>query len=182
MMLALSMGINIGLRKTINMMYGELLGVSIIVIACAIGVATIMTKYPFLLIALKYLGGAYLAYLGILMWQQKGKMTFDTTSSYYHTSKIKLATQGFITAIANPKGWAFFIAMLPPFINQNLPLAPQLIIFTILILIIELISLLVYASSGNILKIKLEKSSNVKLLNKISGSLMISIGFWLALS
>jgi threonine/homoserine/homoserine lactone efflux protein len=41
-------------------MYGALLGVFIIVVLCSIGIATIMTKYPFLLIILKYLGGSNL--------------------------------------------------------------------------------------------------------------------------
>lgn len=181
MILSLSMGISIGFRKTINMMYGELLGVFIIVLLCSIGIATIMTKYPFLLVALKYLGGSYLIYVGISMWREKGNMTFSSETNYNNTSILKLSTKGFITAIANPKGWAFFISALPPFINQSLPLAPQLSLMMIIILFIEFICLIIYAMSGHILKKQLEKSSNVRLLNKISGSLIISIGIWLAL-
>jgi threonine/homoserine/homoserine lactone efflux protein len=37
-------------------------------------------------------------------------------------SRKQLAIQGFVTAVANPKGWAFFIALLPPFIDYQQPI------------------------------------------------------------
>ncbi len=180
MTLALSMGMSIGIKRTFYMMWGELLGVALVASASAIGVAAIMLKYPALFMILKYAGGAYLIYLGVMMWLSRGKMALSAEQSNFDVSNKSLAIQGFLTAIANPKGWAFFVALLPPFLDDNLALAPQLIVLIALILLLELSCLIIYASGGNILKKLLQDTKNVKLLNKISGSLMIGIGIWLA--
>ena len=180
MTLALSMGMSIGLKKTFYMMWGELIGVGLVASLSAIGVATLMLKYPTLFLILKYAGGAYLVYLGVMMWLSRGKMALNTNECNFDISKKSLAVQGFFTAIANPKGWAFFIALLPPFLDDSLALAPQLIVLIALILLLEFVCLIIYASGGNILRRLLQDSSNIKLLNKIAGSMMIGIGIWLA--
>lgn len=181
MTLALSMGMSIGLKKTMYMMYGELLGVGLVASSSVIGVAAIMLTYPSVFVVLKYAGGAYLIYLGVTMWLSRGKMALDLNSCNFELSNKKLAIQGFVTAIANPKGWAFFIALLPPFIDDSLAFAPQLSVLIVLILLLEFSSLMIYATGGVTLRKLLQNSSNVKLLNKIAGSMMIAIGFWLAL-
>ncbi|XOB62759.1 LysE family translocator [Campylobacterota bacterium DY0563] len=183
MTLALSMGMSIGLKKTFYMMYGELIGVGLVATSSVIGVATIMLKYPTIFLFLKYGGGAYLAYLGIQMWMSKGKMALKLDNSCeFNISKKSLAMQGFVTAIANPKGWAFFIALLPPFIDDSLPMISQLPILILMILSLEFLCLIIYASGGSTLRKILQDSSNVRLINKIAGTLMIGIGVWLASS
>jgi threonine/homoserine/homoserine lactone efflux protein len=182
MTLALSMGMSIGLKKTFYMMWGELAGVALIATLCAVGVATLMLQYPTLFLVLKYGGGLYLIFLGVQMWLSRGKMSLKSNPVDFSISKKALAIQGFVTAIANPKGWAFFIALLPPFLDDNLPLAPQLIVLISLILILEFLCLIIYASGGNMVRKFLCDDSNIKLLNKIAGSMMIGIGIWLALS
>ncbi|NQY21158.1 MAG: LysE family translocator [Campylobacteraceae bacterium] len=182
MTLSLSMGMSIGLKRTMNMMYGELLGVALVALSSVIGVATIMYNYPSIFLVLKYAGGLYLLYLGINMWLSRGKMALNLESCSFSISNKDLFMQGFVTAIANPKGWAFFIALLPPFIDKNIPLTFQLPALLFIILFLEFFSLMIYASGGNILRKLLKDSSNVKLLNKISGTLMIGVAFWLALS
>jgi len=182
MTLSLSMGMSIGLKKTLFMMYGELFGVALVATASVIGVATIMLQYPQVFVVLKYGGGIYLSYLGISMWLSRGKMALNLEKSSYNISNKNLAMQGFVTAIANPKGWAFFIALLPPFINDKLDLTPQLSILLFFILLLEFICLIIYASGGSTLRKLLQNSSNVRLLNKIAGSMMMGVGIWLALS
>ena len=182
MTLALSMGMSIGLKKTFYMMYGELLGVGLVATSSVIGVATIMLNYPTIFTVLKYAGGAYLIYLGVSMWLSRGKMALNLEGYNFNVSKKNLIMQGFITAIANPKGWAFFIALLPPFIDEKLAFAPQLSVLILFILLLEFSCLIIYASGGSGLRKLLQNSSNVKLLNKIAGTMMIGIGIWLALT
>ncbi len=182
MTLAMSLGMSIGLKRTFFMMIGELIGVGLVALASVIGVATIMLKHPEIFAIFKYVGGAYLAYLGILMWLSLGKMavTSNTNLSTLRISNFSLAMQGFITAIANPKGWAFFIALLPPFINESQSLVPQISVLLFIILFLEFICLIIYASGGSTLRKFLQKSDNVKLMNKVAGTLMIGVGVWLA--
>ena len=183
MTLAMSLGMSIGLKRTFYMMAGELVGVAIVALSSVAGVAAIMLKYPDIFMVFKYIGGGYLAYLGVQMWLSRGKMAVSTCTAQksFTISNRALAAQGFITAIANPKGWAFFIALLPPFINKEYPLVPQISVLLIIILFFEFICMTIYATGGSTLRKFLQNRDNVKLMNKIAGTLMIGVGVWLAL-
>lgn len=182
MTLALTLGMSLGVRKTMWMMWGELIGVGLVSVLAVIGVASIMLNYPVAFLILKYAGGSYLIYLGIQMWRSRGRMAIDfSDASKQAIAGKQLALQGFVTAIANPKGWAFTISLLPSFINPELPMAPQLSVLVAVILLCEFLFLMLYATGGKTLRALLETSSNVRLINRISGSLMMAVGVWLAL-
>ena len=117
------------------------------------------------------------------MCRNIGKMSLNTDGSHsFGQTGYELAAQGFITAIANPKGWAFFLAMVPSFMNYDKPLVPQMLAMVIIILIIEFVSLMIYASGGKALNEILTKTGNVRFINRIAGILMMLVGIWLALS
>ncbi len=181
MTLALSLGMSIGVRRSLHMMWGELIGVGLVATAAAAGVAALMLQFPEAFIFLKLGGGAYLGWLGIQMWQSRGKLVMPEPGAEIKAQgSLQLAANGFITAIANPKGWAFFVTLLPPFLDQSQPLAPQLTILIAMILSLEFSCLLIYASGGKALRHLLLDRGNVKLMNRIAGSLMIGVGAWLA--
>ena len=181
MTLALTLGMTVGIRRTMWMMLGELIGLALVAVLVVIGVAALIVQYPELFVVLKLLGGAYLLYLGIQLWRSRGKMAIDFNGSPKNTGRWQLASQGFITAVANPKGWAFFIALLPPFIDATRPLPAQMATLLSVILTLEAISLLVYALGGKSLSKALQKSGNVRLMNRIAGTMMIGVAAWLAL-
>ncbi|MDB9869234.1 LysE family translocator [Oceanospirillaceae bacterium] len=181
MTLALTLGMTVGIRRTMWMMLGELFGVGLVAVSVVIGVAALIVQYPQLFVILKLAGGGYLLYLGIQLWRSRGKMAIDLNGAPNNTGRLQLATQGFITAVANPKGWAFFIALLPPFIDPARPLASQMVILLTVILTLEAMSLIVYALGGKSLSKALQKSGNVRLMNRIAGTLMIGVAGWLAL-
>jgi threonine/homoserine/homoserine lactone efflux protein len=183
MTLALTLGMSIGYRRTLWMMIGELLGVALVSVSAVLGIAAIMLNYPWMFIALKFIGGGYLLYLGVEMWRSRGKLAINVDNLETPKSdNIALIMQGFVTAIANPKGWAFMISLLPPFIDQNAALAPQLIILVSIILLFEFICMSLYATGGKGLKHVLGQSKNVRLMNRIAGTLMMGVGVWLLLS
>lgn len=183
MTLALTLGMTIGLRRTLWMMMGELVGVGIVVVASALGVAAVMLQYPAIFAVFKYIGGAYLAWLGIQLWLSRGRMAISSEVAGVKTATpYGLMTQGFVTAIANPKGWAFMISLLPPFISLEHAIAPQLSVLVVIILMTELICMTLYATGGRSLRKFLEKSGNVRILNRIAGTLMVAVGVWLATS
>ena len=181
MTLALTLGMTVGIRRTMWMMLGELFGVGLVAVSVVIGVAALIVQYPQLFVILKLAGGGYLLYLGIQLWRSRGKMAIDLNGAPNNTGRLQLATQGFITAVANPKGWAFFIALLPPFIDPARPLVSQMVILLTVILTLEAMSLMVYALGGKSLRKALQKSGNVRLMNRIAGTLMIGVAGWLAL-
>jgi homoserine/homoserine lactone efflux protein len=182
MTLALSMGITIGVRRALWMMAGELVGVTVVAASAAVGVATFMLQYPTAFAVFKYAGGAYLAWLGLQMWLSRGRMAMPEGEDHSSltASRWQLATQGFVTAIANPKGWAFFVALLPPFIDSSLPMAPQLTALILIILVLEFICLQLYAHGGKGLSRALSRGGGVKAVNRVAGTLMVLVGAWLA--
>ena len=181
MTLAMTLGMTIGVRRTVWMMMGELVGVASVVLATLAGVATIMLNHPELFFLFKIVGGMYLAFLGIQLWQSKGAMAISQDiQTPLLVSRKQLAIQGFVTAVANPKGWAFFIALLPPFIDYQQPIQSQVFILLVIILVLEFVCLCIYASGGRMLSRFLQNRANVKTLNKIAGSLMIGVAVWLA--
>ncbi|MEM5480929.1 LysE family translocator [Pseudoalteromonas fuliginea] len=180
MTLAMTLGMSIGVRRTLWMMIGELLGVASVAIAAVLGVASVMLNYPDAFAILKWVGGAYLIYIGVNMWRAKGKMSVDT-SKPSDVSRQSLFTQGFVTAIANPKGWAFMISLLPPFISVEHAVAPQLLVLLSVIMVSEFVCMLAYATGGKSLRLFLSRGDNIKWMNRIAGSLMAAVGIWLAL-
>jgi len=180
MTLSMTLGMTIGVKKTLWMMLGELIGVGLVAVLSVLGVSAILLQYPAFFTIFKWIGGLYLAYLGIQMWRSRGRLAIqEMTDNNLEISRQSLAIQGFVTAIANPKGWAFFMALLPPFIDQNLALAPQLSVMILIILSIEFICLMLYATGGRSLSHLLKQRSNVRLINRIAGTLMIGVGIWL---
>ncbi len=183
MTLALTLGMSIGVRNTLWMMWGELLGVAVVALAAVIGVSSVMLKFPQLFSVLKIIGACYLLYVGINMWLAKGKLAINLSQQQKSLiNRQQLFNQGFLTAIANPKGWAFMVALLPPFINPSLPFESQLIALISVILVSEFTCMMLYANGGKTLGKALSKSDNVKHLNKTSGFLMILVAIWLAVS
>ncbi|APE31934.1 threonine transporter RhtB [Halomonas aestuarii] len=182
MTLAMVLGMTQGVRRTLWMMAGELVGVGLVAFAAGAGVAALMLRQPELFAVLKWLGGAYLGYLGVMMWRSRGRMAIPRTlEAGPPAARGQLALQGLVTAVANPKGWAFFVALLPPFLDAGRPLAPQLAALIGVILTIEFLCLLLYASGGRTLRRLLGESDNVRLLNRVAGTLMVGVGLWLAL-
>ena len=114
------------------------------------------------------------------MWRAKGKMS-SIDDLHLDVKRSSLFYQGFITAIANPKGWSFMISLLPPFINVDREVGPQLVILLSIIMLTEFTSMMAYASGGKNLRRFLSRGDNIKWMNRIAGSLMVAVGFWLAL-
>lgn len=183
MTLALTLGMSIGLKRSLPMMWGELLGVGLVATLGIVGIAAMMLQFPKVFLVFKLLGGLYLAWIGIEMWRSRGRLAIpETPDASISIQPWDLAMRGFITAVSNPKGWAFLLSLLPPFIDHSRPLGTQLLLMLTIVLTMEFGCLLAYASGGQALRHLLLKQGNVRLLNRLTGSLMIGIGIWLILS
>lgn len=181
MTLAMTLGMSVGVRRTMWMMLGEVFGVATVAILSVVGVASIMLNYPVLFSWFKWIGGTYLIYLGIKMWQANANLSQNDINNR-QLSANNLISQGYVTAVANPKGWAFMVSILPPFISVDKPIALQFSVLLIIIMLSEIICMLIYANGGKGLKRLLNRGNNAVWLNRIAGSLLAGVGIWLALS
>jgi threonine/homoserine/homoserine lactone efflux protein len=183
MTLAMSLGMTVGYRKTLWMITGALLGLILATLLTCLGIAGIFQSSPTIFFVLKTLGGTYLCYLGYQIWKSKvATIKSKERSEIVPLKAQSLFIKGFLSVVANPKGWAFFISLLPPFIDQNKPLAGQLAVLIPIILTLEFGAMSLYAAGGSEFKRLIGNPRNVALLNKISGTLIIAVGIWLFFS
>ena len=181
MTLAMSLGISIGARRTLWMMAGELTGIALVGVAAVLGVAALLLKAPTVFAVFKWIGAAYLLYMGWQTWHAE-PLRPELLEAGRPRTRSSLIAQGFVTAVANPKAWAFLIALLPPFVDQGRPLAPQLLSMLAVMLVIEFTCLQIYAHGGQALSEQLHRRGKARWLNYVAGSLMAVVGIWLAMS
>ncbi|MFT4767656.1 MAG: homoserine/homoserine lactone efflux protein [Glaciecola sp.] len=184
MTLAMSLGMSVGLRRTAWMMAGEIAGVAIVSTLSGIGVASLMIRYPRAFTVFTLLGGLYMGWLGLQMWHSRGSMAIhaEALAGSVAVSRRSLVTQGFVTAIANPKGWAFFIALIPPFLLSGKHLFNlHFAVILLVIILSELLCMTLYAVGGKALGKLLRHRGNVAIINRTAGTLMIAVGLWLIL-
>jgi threonine/homoserine/homoserine lactone efflux protein len=172
---------SIGIRRSLWMMAGEVVGVALVASLAVLGVAELLLRWPIAFDAIKLLGSLYLFWIGIQLWRSRGKLALGQAATQ-NISATELIAQGFITACANPKAWAFNIAILPPFIDFERPIHWQLLILLLVIVCSEFICMLIYASGGRSLRHLLERDNGSQWLNRISASLMILVAVWLLCS
>jgi len=177
MTLSMSLGISIGLRRTLWMMLGELVGVALVGIAAMVGVGALLTNMPVAFGILKIVGALYLLWAAYRTWQSRVNAAFDSTAKAVGTAN--LISQGFLTAVANPKAWAFLAALLPPFLDADKPLFQQGAILIALMIVIEFSCLLIYAQGGRRLSKYLQDRGLGQWLNHIAASMMIVVALWL---
>jgi threonine/homoserine/homoserine lactone efflux protein len=98
---------------------GIFIGCLVHTLAAILGLSVIIAKSAFLFGVIKYLGAAYLIYLGIKTLMTKTAIT--EIENLPPVNKIKLLRQGIITNILNPKVAIFFLSFLPQFVDPASP-------------------------------------------------------------
>ncbi len=178
MLLALNLGLRLGVGRTLWMMAGELSALSLIAIFALMGMSAIVLTSPIAYLLIRFLGGGYLVYIGVRMVLSDGRVT-DSETSDMETSPYALARLGFVVAASNPKAWILYAAILPAFLYPERSLLPQVTEIVALLLAIELTSLLLYAGGGHGLRLFLAKEKIVKAVNIVFGFTII--GSWVAM-
>lgn len=174
MTLAFTLGMSCGYRRTLWMMAGELAGVATVAISVAVGVAQVVRLKPEALTWLTVLGALYLVYVGVGMWRSASG-ALEAQAGRASLSRIQLAVLGYNTAVLNPKGWAFLIAILPGFINEQQSLPYQLGLLVPIFLISEFVAMSIYALGGRQLARWFSKPEHSVLLNRVAAILVLFI-------
>ena len=177
MTLAFSLGLRYGYSKTLWMMVGELVGVGLVSATALLGVAQLMLKHPALFTIVKYAGACYLLFVAWQLW--RSSKTFKQEACPTQVKGKDLLTQGFVTAVSNPKSWAFSVSLFPGFINKELPIGIQITTLVAIFLVSEFIFMSVYALGGNTLRRFLSADDHLHRLNQAVALLIFGIAIWL---
>jgi threonine/homoserine/homoserine lactone efflux protein len=173
MTLAFSLGLSQGYRRTLWMMAGEMTGVIVVVSTTVYLLGWLLRLDPIWFNALALLGAVYLLWIARQLWLADPALAEQRTAGTL--TPLSLAVLGFTTAIMNPKGWAFMVALLPGFMDAEKALFPQLVLFLSVMLTTEFISLSLYAGGGRWLRQFLGEGARLGVLNKVAASLMVGV-------
>lgn len=177
-LLALTHGAIYGSKKTIATILGGSVGFATVIGLSMFGIGALLAASAELLIVMKFVGGAYLIWLGIQVWRSPSLGESKTTVST-NVSSFSLFRQGALAALTNPKGILFFVAFLPQFINPAISLLTQFVVMASTFVIIEFIYEYAVASLANKIKPFLAKFG--KKVNRVFGGIFMAIGVALPL-
>ncbi|MFS4096188.1 LysE family translocator [Streptomyces sp. AF1A] len=109
-----------GRRTALTTVAGNTLGAYVLVAAVALGIGSVVERSVLVFTALKLAGAAYLVYLGIRAWRQRGSLraAFAESGRPAHGG-LRTLWEGFAVGIANPKTMVFFAAVLPQFVDRD---------------------------------------------------------------
>lgn len=177
-LLMLSNSIQCGFKRSLATAAGDLTANVFQMIAATIGLVSLITNAKGLFLTIKWIGVAYLAYLGLKIIFSKSISVAQSTTT--QRSVKSLYWQGFITSAVNPKAVIFFAALFPQFINPTEPLMFQFAVLSSTYLITDAIFLASYGKCSDLIVNKMARVS-VGLFNKVSGGFLIVAAILLGL-
>jgi threonine/homoserine/homoserine lactone efflux protein len=148
-LLALANGSRHGMRLAVAGMFGAVLSDFVLVGAVALGLGALLAASEFWFSVLKYVGAAYLAWLGWRLLRSQGGFQVPTgDSGPAAVTGRQLFARQFLVAVTNPKGYLFCSALLPQFIDPHAAQAPQYIVIGLVFAALDFAVMFVYALLG----------------------------------
>lgn len=176
-----------GTKAGLMTVAGTQAAVSTMVILLALGLETIVSSYAVVLVWIKFIGAAYLVWLGLKLWRSSLQDTslLDLDAGADRTAQSikpwRYFWQGFGVLWSNPKAFVFFGAFIPQFIIAGPDTTLQVLILGFLAMVIGAILDGAYAilagGAGSLLT-----RERIRWTERIAGAFLIGGGIWLALS
>lgn len=135
-LLALTHGALYGPRRALLTVLGGVSGFTALIALSMFGLGALLQRSADALLVLKWVGGAYLVWLGIQLWRAPA-MRLSLAAGAPVPRPAVLMRQGFLTAVSNPKVLLFYGAFLPQFIDLQRPLAPQFLVMALTFAMVE---------------------------------------------
>lgn len=152
-------------------------------LAACLGLSAIILSSAVAFAVVKWLGAAYLLYLGLIslksMWQGKSKLSVN------HSSKPEnnVFKQGVVVSVLNPKVALFFLSFLPQFIDVSAGATNiQLLILGLLFSVLATLCNVIYAVAGSWLFASPKASRYTRVIEGVSGFLLVGLAGKIALS
>lgn len=177
----IAQGTRVGLASAAGVCSGAIVHV----LAAAFGLSAILATSALAFTIVKYVGAAYLVYLGIQALRSRGSaLEVDTLKEKTVVTPWQAFRQGVLVDVLNPKAAIFFMAFLPQFVRADHgSTSAQLVVLGLLVIlvaiIIESLFVLAAARSANFF----HRSPRVSaLLDRALGTVFVSLGIRLALT
>jgi len=177
-LLALTHGALYGVRRTLFTIIGGVFGFSALIALAMFGLTALLQASASVLTVLKWVGGAYLLWLGIQLWRSPA-LQLEVNTRAARLSNAAMFRQGLLSAMANPKVLLFYGAFLPQFIDPQRGLFLQFVIMAATFASVEFV--VEYLLARLAFRIKPWLAKGGKGFNRCCGGLFALIGVALPL-
>lgn len=170
-----------GRKEGLASCFGTGVGGMLHVLAAALGVSLLVAQSALAFSVVKYVGAAYLIYLGIRLLMQKNQefQPLDVSSE----GPRRAFLEGIVVEALNVKTALFFLAFLPQFISANQPLIPQMVALgCICVTLNTAVDVAAVFAADRLLKSRAGRTARARLLTRASGITMLGLGAYLALA
>ena len=186
MLLVMTHSAQHSMRRSTATMAGCLSALVLMLSISAAGLGVFLKAWPAMFDALRFLGAAYLVYLGVKSWRAKVEDVAPDAGDAVPETKVarsawSLYRNGFLVASSNPKAILFAAALLPQFINAAAPTLPQFGILVATFAVIEVSWYLVYAAFGARIGATLKSGRVARAFNRLTGGVFVGFGTMMAL-
>jgi threonine/homoserine/homoserine lactone efflux protein len=161
--------------------FGTGLGGMLHVLAAALGLSLIVAQSAVAFNLVKFLGAAYLIYLGIrLLLRKEPSLSVEPVPSH---GARRAFFEGILVEALNVKTALFFLAFLPQFVSSSMPLVPQLVLLgSICVALNTLVDVIAVFAADRLLQSGAVREARARFLTRTSGVTMLGLGAYLALA
>jgi len=167
---------------------GQQVGLIIHIVIVALGVGVLVATNHWLFLAIRWLGAAYLIWLGVQLWLSRPVGTVQLEAEVAedmaqpdHLKPWPMFRRGVLVNVTNPKAIVFFLAFTPQFIRPDEPLLPQYVVFTATVVTIDIIVMwFFFALAAKGLRRFMRDAAGQRVVARIFGSLFVLVGVLLA--
>jgi homoserine/homoserine lactone efflux protein len=178
---AMSAGLNHGFKHGYFMTLGLVLGIWTQIVVVGLGLGALIAASSFGFALVKWLGVAYLVWLGIKQWRAPATpmVALDSTDSP-QVPRHTLVLRGWMINAVNPKGTVFLLAVVPQFLDLSRSLGQQYLVIAATLGFTDLVVMAGYTLLAAKLLRLLKSPAHIRLMNRAFGGLFVAAGVLLA--
>lgn len=173
-LLVVSYALGQGWRTVLPMTVGVALGDFTAMTASMLGLGALLATSATLFAVLKWVGAAYLVYLGIRLWRAGG--TLDAAPRTDAVSAARMLGHAWLVTALNPKSITFFVAFLPAFLDPRADFLSQMVVFETTFLVLAFANAFGYALVAARARSFVANPRAIGIVNKVGGGLLIGAG------
>lgn len=181
MLHVMSRSVSLGFQRSMMAMLGCLLALVAVLLASAAGLSALLLASPRWFEALRYLGVAYLAWLGIKSWRDSSTplVIGDASAALPQQGRLQVFRGGLLIGLSNPKLILFAAAFLPQFVDPTHAQAGQYAILISTFAACELFWYAVYGGGGHKLRRVLTRPLFKRWFDRATGVIFVGFGVML---
>ncbi|ESR23686.1 LysE family translocator [Lutibaculum baratangense] len=170
-MMLVGYGLARGRRSVLFAMPGVALGNLVCILGALLGLGALLATSAVLFTILKWVGAAYLLWLGIKLWRERPG-GFEAEAVDAHDGR-RMFVHAFAVTALNPKTIAFFLAFLPQFIDRGAPFAPQVVVLAATFVAMSAVFDTTYGLAAGSARELVGRRGLRRLANRIGGTALI---------